>query len=366
VRPQQPAAAADQQSDVPADTDTLVADLLACGRSALLLRWQVVACLDAAQVELARAALDREMAIVPDGPVTVQRPEDTAPGAAAVETVAVKAGIRVVRVGAYYLDRYAVSNRQFLAFVATGGYRQRELWDPAIWPGVAQFVDQTGLPGPRYWRDGSYAHGEDDLPVVGVSWFEAATYARWVGKRLPSDAQWIKAGAWPIALTAAACVERSYPWGDAMDCRRANLWSTGLGHVVPVTDFPEGVSLGGIHQLIGNVWEWTGSDFHPRLDPDGPVLLATPMKSLRGGAFDTYFEHQTTCQFASGDNPLARKPNIGFRCALDAVDVAPPPPDGDEGDGCAGAPPAAAVGTAAIDAAFDAAADPLAVQEAVP
>jgi iron(II)-dependent oxidoreductase len=89
-----------------------------------------------------------------------------------------------------------------------------------------------------------------------------------------------------------------------------------------VTDFPEGASVGGVYQLIGNVWEWTSSPFTGDGNPERQLVLTVPLKSLRGGAFDTYFENQATCQFQSGDSPLARKPNIGIRCAVALSDLA--------------------------------------------
>ena len=95
---------------------------------------------------------------------------------------------------------------------------------------------------------------------------------------------------------------RRYPWGEAMDRARANLWGSGPGRPVPVDEFPDGVSVGGVHQLIGNVWEWTAGAFHSREPRTRPVQ--TKMKSIRGGAFDTYFDNQATCQFQSGDVAL--------------------------------------------------------------
>jgi len=82
------------------------------------------------------------------------------------------------------------------------------LWDARIWPAVLEMVDQTGLPGPRFWKDGCHAEGEEDLPVVGVSWYEAQACARWMGKRLPSDAEWAKAACWPLSTDGPALVER--------------------------------------------------------------------------------------------------------------------------------------------------------------
>ena len=226
---------------------------------------------------------------------------------------------QVIRVPGVFLDRYPVTNRQYQEFVCSGGYEQMSFWDSHIWPAVLDFVDLTGAPGPRTWKNGRFPRGEDDHPVNGVSWYEAAAYARWVGKRLPTEAEWVKAGCWPVPLDEGTRVQRKYPWGESMDRSRCNLWGTGPGHVVAVTDYPAGVSVGGVHQLIGNVWEWTTGNFGAGGGPD--LALPTPMKSIRGGAFDTYFDNQATCQFRSGENPVARKHNIGFRCAVSFCDV---------------------------------------------
>src|SRR5690606_33472238 len=161
---------------------------------------------------------------------------------------------------------------------------------------VVDFVDRTGCPGPRFWSHGKYPHGEEDLPVVGVSWYEASAYARWVGKRLPTDPEWEKAGAWPVALSETTLLQRRFPWGDAMERERTNLWG-GAGKPVAVNKYESGVSAGGVYQLIGNVWEWTSGDFCVGPYHRRGITLNTPMKSIRGGAYDTYFENQATCQF---------------------------------------------------------------------
>lgn len=106
-----------------------------------------------------------------------------------------------------------------------------------------------------------------------------------------------------------------------MDRSCANLWGSGPNDTVPVDQFAQGVSVGGVYQLIGNVWEWTSNDFPPKHAAAEDWALEVPMKSIRGGAFDTYFENQATCQFPSADTAIARKPNIGFRCAVSVRDV---------------------------------------------
>jgi iron(II)-dependent oxidoreductase len=215
-----------------------------------------------------------------------------------------------------------VTNRQYRAFVDAGGYAESALWSPDIWPSVPDFVDRSGRPGPRFWVHGAPAPGEDDHPVAGVSWFEAEAYARWVGKRLPTGSEWVKAASWPVTVGNELAGQRKFPWGNAMDRRRANLWGSGPGHTLPVTALPEGASVGNIAQLCGNVWEWTADDFGVGRRPQDRIQSTIPWKAIRGGAFDTYFDNHVSNDFQSGEHPLSRKANIGFRCALSRCDVA--------------------------------------------
>jgi formylglycine-generating enzyme required for sulfatase activity/tRNA A-37 threonylcarbamoyl transferase component Bud32 len=159
-------------------------------------------------------------------------------------------------VPAFLADRYEVTNKQFLAFVSAGGYR-----NPGLWPdtfsvngqrvprdaALRHFVDRTGLAGPRFWSGGTYAAGVGDHPVVGVSWYEAAAFARWANKQLPSLAQWYRA--------AVGDGGRVVPWGsDAANAEaRANF---GLVGTRPIGSFPLGVSPFGCYDMAGNVREW--------------------------------------------------------------------------------------------------------------
>jgi gamma-glutamyl hercynylcysteine S-oxide synthase len=295
---------------------TPVEQMIAKGRVALLLRPQIAPNLSSADLERSQDALDEAMAIVPQGPVAI-RPrcfdlldEETAARAE-----------RLIQVEGLFLDRYAVSNRDYLEFVEDGGYEEMSLWDEAIWPAVLGFVDRTGQPGPRYWENSIFPKGHDDHPVVGVSWYEASAYARWAGKRLPTDPEWVKAASWPVIAESPKPVQRRFPWGDSMDRRKANIWGSGFDHTIAAHALPEGASLNGVLQLVGNTWEWTSSTFGA-WEPAGHKIETTmPLKSIRGGAFDTYFETQSHCQFQSGESPLSRRHNIGFRCALGFCDV---------------------------------------------
>lgn len=304
----------------PADTAGFVEELLAQGRYALLLRRQIASRLDPDQFLRAVDALQQSMALVPDGEVRLEPMHRVIGDGLGLEE-AMESG-EVVRVDRFFLDRYPVTNRQYWEFVAAGAYHEAELWDPTVLPALLTFVDQTGLPGPRYWRDGTYEPGKELHPVVGICWYEAEAYARWAGKRLPTDAEWVKAAAWPINLSGRGLTQRRFPWGDTMDRTCANLWGSGPNATVPVDQFAQGVSVGGVYQLIGNVWEWTSGDFPPKHAAAEDWALEVPMKSIRGGAFDTYFENQATCQFQSADTAIARKHNIGFRCAVSVRDVA--------------------------------------------
>jgi len=304
---------------VEGDTTSLVDEMLLQGRYALLLRPQLIGNLNRKQLACTREALAQGMCLVPAGEVALLRTVDNSTGEENVSAL----NATPLHIAAYYLDRCPVTNAQFYHFVSSGGYEQMAIWDREIWAAVLDFVDQTGHPGPRLWRKGRYPKNEGNHPVVGISWYEAAAYARWGGKRLPTDAEWVKAGSWPVGIAGHPLVQRRYPWGNAMDRTRVNLWGSGPGRTVSVEQYPGGVSVGGVQQLIGNVWEWTADCF--AFDDDADITenaAHAKMKSLRGGAFDTYLDNQATCHFQSAERALARKHNVGFRCAISLCDVA--------------------------------------------
>jgi formylglycine-generating enzyme required for sulfatase activity len=161
---------------------------------------------------------------------------------------------------AFLIDRYEVTNEAFMAFVADGGYRDRAFWpDTLLLRGeslpfetaVQTFVDRTGLPGPRTWTGGTFAGDRARHPVAGVSWYEAAAYARWAGRQLPTMPQW-----WRAAL---GDVDRPYPWGSDFTTldERANFSMTAT---TPVDRFSAGMSPYGAHDMAGNVREWLAGD----------------------------------------------------------------------------------------------------------
>jgi iron(II)-dependent oxidoreductase len=227
-----------------------------------------------------------------------------------------------VDVGAFYLDRDCITNADYARFVNAGGYERPECWPQDTLPWVLQFVDRTGHAGPRYWCDGKPPEDKLDHPVVGICWYEANAYARWAGKKLPSSAQWQRAGTWPQNQPGAP--EQRYPWGNAFDTTKVNLWKNDQCKTITVDSLNSGATPNRIRQLIGNVWEWIDAQYCPASEGEVRLVLESTMAEVRGGAFDTYFASQATCQFRTGQPILNRPANVGFRCCIGMNEVQPP------------------------------------------
>jgi iron(II)-dependent oxidoreductase len=257
--------------------------------------------------------LQDRLALVPEGTVTLPTTLSSEPGSPEVD----------VDVESFFLSVTAVTNVEFQRFVDAGAYDDLDLWPEELWPHLIELHDLTGAAGPRFWMNGRHNQRLAQHPVVGISWFEAKAYAQWVGLRLPTESEWQMAASWHIR--SSADVYRRFPWGDAMDRTRCNLWASGRRGTVPVQEHPNGAAPNGVLQLVGNVWEWTDSDFEITDRSGRPVLGEMPMKSVRGGAFDTYFENQATSTFRTGQLSLARTHDTGFRCAAGLTDVPWPP-----------------------------------------
>lgn len=265
---------------------------------------------DAASLAAAWEQLEEQMALVPAGEVNGHASNGDAGSG--------------VFVSALYVDRFAVTNALFAEFVADGGYDQSDLWPEEAWPHVAQLVDATGYPGPRFWQKGRPGKHMENHPVVGVCWYEANAYAMWAGKRLPSSAEWERCGTWPTNMEDSKSGLR-YPWGNSYGAQRANLWSSGVGTTAGVESYPEGCTPNGVYQLIGNVWEWTGDEYRgPAVREGLTVHFDQQMAEIRGGAFDTYFESHATCRFRSGQPLLYRASNVGFRCVVSVEELRRP------------------------------------------
>jgi iron(II)-dependent oxidoreductase len=126
----------------------------------------------------------------------------------------------------------------------------------------------------------------------------------------------VKAASSPTATSTVVTQQKKFPWGESVGSTQANLWQSGIGHAVSVHDYGRQTTPD-IRQMIGNVWEWVDDDFVKWTGKSGWDANAQSLKSIRGGAFDTYLESQAAVQSQSGEEPFARRHNIGFRCAVD-------------------------------------------------
>ena len=172
----------------------------------------------------------------------------------------------------YLIDVYPVSNREY-----------------------AQFVAATGRHTPNHWTGGAFPPELADHPVVFVTWNDAAAYAEWVGKALPTSQQWEKA--------ARGTRGSTYPWGDQPTPAKCNVRENGVGGTTARDCYQSGISTYGVHDMCGNVWEWCASE-------------STPGRyELKGGAWTSPFIRATPSSFNDAAASMCDD-DTGFRCAM--------------------------------------------------
>jgi formylglycine-generating enzyme required for sulfatase activity len=228
---------------------------------------------------------------------------------------------RTVELSAFWIDLYPVSNARFRRFLEAGGYDDPQWWSPAGW----QWRCQERITQPAQW--GQAGWDGHDQPVAGVSWYEADAYARWAGRRLPTDAEWEKA--------ARGSDGRRYPWGNDWPSPTVANFAMHLGRTSPVGLFPAGVSPYGCHDMAGNVNNWTSDWYWPPFgrycvehgllrDPQLDDMLREQLgpgriteKVDRGGGFATprEFHEVIGCTRKVHWPPETREPWNGFRTA---------------------------------------------------
>jgi dienelactone hydrolase len=195
---------------------------------------------------------------------------------------------KAVQLGEYLIDKYEVTNRDYKKFINAGGYQRRDFWKQSFvrdgkslsWEqAMAQFTDRTGRPGPSSWEVGNYTEGQDDYPVTGVSWYEAAAYAEFAGKSLPTI----------------------FHWTRAVDM----LFAT---YIIPLSNFSnhgldpvgknQGIGAFGTYDMAGNAREWCWN-------------LSGNQRFILGGGWD-----DPAYMFTDGytQAPFNRHPTNGFRC----------------------------------------------------
>lgn len=154
----------------------------------------------------------------------------------------------------YWIDKFPVTNEKYRAFISAGGYGNQACWSPDGW----KWKTKNNITVPGHWNDTTW--NKTDHPVIGVSYYEAKAYAKWAGKRLPTEQEWEKAARGEDA--------REYPWGKEFDKEKCNGAEAHRRHTTPVTQYPNGISPYGCYDMAGNVCEccgdWYGEekDFH--------------------------------------------------------------------------------------------------------
>ena len=232
---------------------------------------------------------------------------------------------RLVYLDSYWIDQTEVTSTMFARFVAKSGYRtDAEQKGNALvsWKAVAG-ADWQHPVGPTSPLDGRESH-----PVSQVSWNDAAAYCSWVGRRLPTEAEWEKA--------ARGSDGRRYPWGNgSVDGHLVNFadeslsedWADesvndGYQYTSPVGSYDLGVSPHGAFDMAGNLWEWTADWYDsgyynnaPSRNPPGPI--SGEQRVLRGGSWYNGVRYLRTAA-RMGIVPREASLDFGFRCAVDA------------------------------------------------
>ncbi|GAA2059264.1 ergothioneine biosynthesis protein EgtB [Williamsia deligens] len=234
-----------------------------------------------------------------------------------------------VSVPAFAIERFPVTNARWCAFIDDGGYDRRELWSDRGWSHrveadmtAPQFWERDADGG--WWRDvfGTMTPVRPDAPVVHVCFFEAEAFARWAGKRLPTEAEWEKAARYDPRADSTG---HRYPWGD--DDPTAQHANLAQRHLEPadIGAYPAGASPLGVQQMIGDVWEWTSSGFeaYPGFAmfpyPEySEVFFGGDYRVLRGGSFGTD-PVAVRATFRNWDHPIRRQIFSGLRLARDVA-----------------------------------------------
>jgi formylglycine-generating enzyme required for sulfatase activity len=189
-----------------------------------------------------------------------------------------------VIVGPFFIDRTEVTNEEY-----------------------QKFINATGYPAPSYWRGRTFKASEAKFPVVNVSWLDASAYAKWAGKRLPTEAEWEFAARGPQQFI--------YPWGDEWKTGYANANRGNKGRIAAVGSYSQGASPFGALDMCGNVWELTSGNLFDYADITKVML---PGMVIRGGAYDVPRARATTT-YRGVVPPDKGYDKTGFRCVRDVM-----------------------------------------------
>lgn len=227
---------------------------------------------------------------------------------------------------AYEIDTYPVTNKQFMAFIDAAGYEDYKFWLSDGW----DIVNEKKWDAPLYWQKmEGYWYKKDFAglnkilphePVTNVSYYEADAYSKWAGKRLPTEAEWEKAASWNEELNK----KTMYPWGNKLPSEHnSNLLESWNWAPSQIGSYPQGKSYYGCQQMLGDVWEWTSSEYvlYPGFRSKFSEYTdkwAINQKVLRGGSFATP-RSQIRNSYRNYFKPHERIPFSGFRCVRDLL-----------------------------------------------
>jgi iron(II)-dependent oxidoreductase len=241
-----------------------------------------------------------------DGDIPIGRPDP----------VPAVAGMAFVPAGYFTMGS---SHEELRRIAEVDEWPQRQVWVDDFYIDIHEvtnaqyklFVDSMKVEAPHRWVNNNYAIGEDGIPIVSITWDEAAAYARYVGKRLPTEAEWEKA--------ARGTDARRFPWGSDFDKDKAN----NSDRIMPIMSLPEGVSPYGCFDMAGNAAEWVDGwyDAYPRGEevlpsdiPDRAQQFKKNRRVYRGGSWNSFAKF-LRCANRESTREGKKWVYIGFRCA---------------------------------------------------
>jgi dienelactone hydrolase len=204
----------------------------------------------------------------------------------------------IIKLPEFFIDKYEVTNEKYKEFISSGGYQNQDFWKyPFIKEGkqltweeaIREFVDSTGYPGPSTWQAGDYPEGESDYPVRGVSWYEAAAYAEFAGKKLPTQTHWRYASGWRL-------IPHRLNGFHTMLTRKSNF----SGKEPRPVGNSQAIGLLGVYDMPGNVREWSWNE-------------TSTGRCILGG---TWKDDGLLWLNPSGLPAFDRSETNGFRCAV--------------------------------------------------